>query len=70
MFSLGILTTSRVSGEDHQDDDIYFPPSSQMQVSSLNHGGINMEWPRGVNCVKAGGGRTLSTLHRAEELYG
>ena len=24
-----------------------------------------MEWPRGVNCIKTGGGRTLCTLHRA-----
>ena len=32
----------------------------------------NMERPRGVNCVKTGGGRTSKecTLHRAEELYG
>ena len=28
-----------------------------------------MEWPRGVNFVKAGGGRALCTLHRAEDLY-
>ena len=30
----------------------------------------NMERPRGVNCVKTVGGRTLCSLHRAEELYG
>ena len=29
-----------------------------------------MERPRGVNCVKTGGGRTLCTIHQAEELYG
>ena len=28
-----------------------------------------MERPRGVNCIKAGGGRTLCTLHRGEGLY-
>ena len=28
-----------------------------------------MEWPRGVNCVKTGVGRTLCTLHRGEGLY-
>ena len=29
-----------------------------------------MERPRGVNCIKTGGGRTLCTLHRGEGLYG
>ena len=36
----------------------------------LCHGGINMERPRGLNCTKTGGGRTLCTLHRGEGLYG
>ena len=29
---------------------------------------IIVEWPRGVNCITAGG-RTLCTLHRAEVQY-
>ena len=35
-----------------------------------NHGGIIMERPRGVNCIKTGGGSALCTLHRGEGLYG
>ena len=31
---------------------------------------INMERPRGVNCVKTAGGRTLCTLDRGKGLYG
>ena len=30
----------------------------------------NMEQARGENCVKTGGGRALSTLHRGEGLFG
>ena len=28
-----------------------------------NHGGIIMERPRGVNCVKTGGGRTVHRVY-------
>ena len=31
---------------------------------------INMERPRGVNCVKTAGGRSLCTLDRGKGLYG
>ena len=26
-----------------------------------------MEWPRGVNCVKTGGGRTVHCVHYIEQ---
>ena len=39
-------------------------------LGGLSHGGIIMERPRGVNCIRPGGGSALCTLHPGEGLYG
>ena len=43
--------------------------ASRTVEGSQAHGGIIMERPRGVNCIKTGGGSALCTLHGGEGLY-
>ena len=48
----------------------YISRSKDGHLYALPWRNYNMELPRGVNCIRMGGGRELCTLDRGEGPYG